>query len=167
VTQRQWKLRIVCADACRKSHSVRFRSDCRKLSLSLDGPRCRVLPPINRCPRRCHVSGFSPRQASPRDFTTVWWFQPERAERHWWLKNAGFKLVDGKFMFRSKKIGGSRKVNWWLRNSSFVRLSWFDVTPASSPCSYFSRRTVIFDIVEYIIMEWTTWMPNESRICRC
>jgi hypothetical protein len=23
---------------------------------------------------------------------------------------------------------------------------------------------VIFDIVEYIIMEWT--MPNESRICR-
>ena len=25
-------------------------------------------------------------------------------------------------------------------------------------------RTVIFDIVEYIIMEWT--LPNESRICR-
>lgn len=40
----------------------------------------------------------------------------ERAERHWWLKNAGFKLVAGKFIFRSKKIGGSRKVNWWLRN---------------------------------------------------
>jgi hypothetical protein len=40
----------------------------------------------------------------------------ERAERHWWLKNAGFKLVAGKFIFRSKKIGGSRKLNWWLRN---------------------------------------------------
>jgi hypothetical protein len=25
---------------------------------------------------------------------------------------------------------------------------------------------VIFDIVEYIIMEWTWTMPNESRICR-
>ena len=25
-------------------------------------------------------------------------------------------------------------------------------------------RTVIFDIIEYIIMEWT--MPNESRICK-
>jgi hypothetical protein len=24
--------------------------------------------------------------------------------------------VSGKFIFRSKKIGGSRKVNWWLRN---------------------------------------------------
>jgi hypothetical protein len=40
----------------------------------------------------------------------------ERAERHWWLKNAGFKLVTGKFIFRSKKIGGSRKLNWWFRN---------------------------------------------------
>jgi hypothetical protein len=40
----------------------------------------------------------------------------ERAERHWWLKNAGFKLVAGKFIFRSQKIGGSRKLNWWLRN---------------------------------------------------
>jgi hypothetical protein len=40
----------------------------------------------------------------------------ERAKRHWSLKNTGFKLVAGKFIFRSKKIGGSRKVNWWLRN---------------------------------------------------
>jgi hypothetical protein len=24
--------------------------------------------------------------------------------------------VAGKFIFRSKKIGGSRKLNWWLRN---------------------------------------------------
>jgi hypothetical protein len=31
------------------------------------------------------------------------------AEKHWWLKNAGFKLVAGKF---AKKIGDSRKVNW-------------------------------------------------------
>jgi hypothetical protein len=34
------------------------------------------------------------------------------------------------------------------------------VPPVSIP----GGRTVIFDIVEYIIMEWT--MPNESRICR-
>ena len=32
------------------------------------------------------------------------------------INNAGFKLVAGKFIFRSKKIGGSRKLNWWLRN---------------------------------------------------
>ena len=39
----------------------------------------------------------------------------------------------------------------------------FDVTPV--PLVPISRgRTVIFGIVEYIIMEWT--MPNESRICR-
>ena len=31
-------------------------------------------------------------------------------------KNAGFKLVVGKINFRAKKIGGSRKVNWWVRN---------------------------------------------------
>ncbi len=40
----------------------------------------------------------------------------ERTERHWCLKNTGFKLVVGKFIFRSKKIGVSRKVNWWFRN---------------------------------------------------
>jgi hypothetical protein len=40
----------------------------------------------------------------------------ERAGRHWWVKNTGFKLVVGKINFRSKKIGGSRKVNWWVRN---------------------------------------------------
>ena len=33
-----------------------------------------------------------------------------------------------------------------------------------SPVPISRGRTVIFDIVEYIIMEWT--MPNESRICR-
>jgi hypothetical protein len=38
-----------------------------------------------------------------------------KKQRHWWLKNAGFKLVAGKFIFRSPKIGGSRKLNWWLR----------------------------------------------------
>ena len=37
-------------------------------------------------------------------------------QRHWWVRNAGFKLVVGKINFRSKKIGGSRKVNWWARN---------------------------------------------------
>jgi len=36
--------------------------------------------------------------------------------KHWWVKNAGFKLVVGKINFRAKKIGGSRKVNWWVRN---------------------------------------------------
>ena len=40
----------------------------------------------------------------------------ERDERHGWVKNAGFKLVVGKFIFRSKKIGASRKVSWWVRN---------------------------------------------------
>ncbi len=34
----------------------------------------------------------------------------------------------------------------------------------SPPVPVSRARTVIFDIVEYIIMEWT--MPNESRICR-
>jgi hypothetical protein len=48
----------------------------------------------------------------------------ERAERHWWLKNAGFKLVAGKFIFRSKKIGGSRKLNWWLRNFRPLAVGW-------------------------------------------
>jgi hypothetical protein len=31
----------------------------------------------------------------------------ERVGRHWWVKNAGFKLVVGKINFRVKKIGGS------------------------------------------------------------
>jgi hypothetical protein len=31
-------------------------------------------------------------------------------------KFAGLKLVVGKINFRAKKIGGSRKVNWWVRN---------------------------------------------------
>ncbi len=44
------------------------------------------------------------------------WVVRERAGRHWWVKNAGFKLVVGKINFRAKKIGGSRKVNWWVRN---------------------------------------------------
>ena len=38
-----------------------------------------------------------------------------------------------------------------------------DVTPVP-PVPISQGRTVIFDIVGYIIMEWT--MPNESRICR-
>jgi len=33
---------------------------------------------------------------------------------HWWVKNAGFKLVVGKINFRAKKIG--TKVDWWVRN---------------------------------------------------
>jgi hypothetical protein len=42
-------------------------------------------------------------------------------------------------------------------------MSCFDATPV--PFVPISRgRTVIFDIVEYIIMELT--MPNDSRICR-
>ena len=36
--------------------------------------------------------------------------------KHWWVQNAGLKLVVGKINFRAKKIGGSRKVNWWVRN---------------------------------------------------
>jgi hypothetical protein len=38
-----------------------------------------------------------------------------------------------------------------------------DVTPVP-PATISRGRTVIFDIVEYITMEWT--MPNQSRICR-
>jgi hypothetical protein len=38
-----------------------------------------------------------------------------------------------------------------------------DVTPVP-PVPFSRGRTVIFDIVEYVVMEWT--MPNESRICR-
>ncbi len=41
-------------------------------------------------------------------------------------------------------------------------MSWFDVTPVP-PVPISRGRPVIFDIVEYILMEWT--MPNESRIC--
>jgi len=42
----------------------------------------------------------------------------------------------------------------------FLETKRFDVTPVPT-----SRgRTVIFDIVEYIIMQWT--MPNRSRICK-
>ena len=37
-------------------------------------------------------------------------------QKHWWVRNAGFKLVVGKINFWAKKIGGSRKVNWWVRN---------------------------------------------------
>ena len=39
-------------------------------------------------------------------------------QEHW------FQLVVGKFIFRSKKIGGSRKVNWWVRNFR-PTLTWF------------------------------------------
>ena len=45
----------------------------------------------------------------------------------------------------------------------WASLSWFDVTPVP-PVRISPGRTVIFDIVEYITMEWT--MPKESRICR-
>jgi hypothetical protein len=55
----------------------------------------------------------------------------ERAERHWWLKNAGFKLVAGKFIFRSQKIGGSRKLNWWLRNFRPTKVLWTQVHMSS------------------------------------
>jgi hypothetical protein len=47
----------------------------------------------------------------------------ERAGRHWWVKNAGFKLVVGKINFRARKIGGSRKVNWWVRNFCFQNVT--------------------------------------------
>jgi hypothetical protein len=33
----------------------------------------------------------------------------ERAERHWWLKNAGFKLVAGKFFLGPKKLVAPEK----------------------------------------------------------
>jgi hypothetical protein len=40
----------------------------------------------------------------------------ERAERHWWIKNAGFKLVAGKSVVNSflgpKKLVAPEKVNW-------------------------------------------------------
>ena len=94
------------------------------------------LPPINRCSRGWHCSSCSPRRDSlsphllqirktamgPSQNLTVSFFVLPRfggsreGRKHWWVKNAGFKLVVGKINFRAKKIGGSRKVNWWVRN---------------------------------------------------
>lgn len=45
----------------------------------------------------------------------------------------------------------------------WASLSLFDV-PLVPPVPISRGRTVIFYVVEYLIMEWT--MPNESRICR-
>ena len=62
-------------------------------------------------------------------------------------------------------VEGMSQIRLWKTESEtrWVSLSSFDVTPV--PFVPTSRgRTVIFDIVECIIMEWT--MPNESRICR-
>jgi hypothetical protein len=41
-------------------------------------------------------------------------------QRHWWVRNTGFLLVVGKINFRVKKIGGSRKVNWWGLGQEFL-----------------------------------------------
>jgi hypothetical protein len=60
---------------------------------------------------------MGPSQKFNRDPFALPRFGGSREDRkHWWVKNAGFKLVVGKINFRAKKIGGSRKVNWWVRN---------------------------------------------------
>ena len=84
------------------------------------------LPPINRCSRGWHCSCCSPRRDSlfphlPKNLTASFFALPRiggsrEGRKHWWVQNAGLKLVVGKINFRSKKIGGSRKVNWWVRN---------------------------------------------------
>jgi hypothetical protein len=61
------------------------------------------------------------RWALPKNLTASFFALPRiggsrEGRKHWWVQNAGLKLVVGKINFRAKKIGGSRKVNWWVRN---------------------------------------------------
>jgi hypothetical protein len=90
----------------------------RERTRSSDSPGSTCLS-VTKVPPDCaaHISpsslGDHPVTASSISHVLV---VRERVGRHWWVKNAGFKLVVGKINFRSKKIGGSRKVNWWVRN---------------------------------------------------
>ncbi len=70
------------------------------------------------------------RWALPKNLTASFFALPRiggsrEGRKHWWVQNAGLKLVVGKINFRAKKIGGSRKVNWWVRNfcPEFVSLT--------------------------------------------
>ncbi len=94
------------------------------------------LPPINRCSRGWHCSCCSPRRDSlsphllpirktamgpSQNLTASFLALPRiggsrEGRKHWWVQNAGLKLVVCKINFRAKKIGGSRKVIWWVRN---------------------------------------------------
>jgi hypothetical protein len=71
--------------------------------------------------------------------------------------DTGFKLVVGKFIFRYKKIGDSRKVNLWIRNFRLPTnrhdTSWFhtEISKSSLPSNH--QCFSLFEIL---------WNPENS-----